>query len=103
MMFGVAFLALGCVVGISLALLDVPRLWRLPIFLPLWMGATGVMQAREKTCVALAKSGQQNMDSGIERVIEAATLRQHQAQARRVHSKSLVLAAVLSAALVAIP
>jgi hypothetical protein len=47
--FGVVALVIAvAMVGVFLVL-DVERLWRLSVFLPLLLGGTGVFQAREKT------------------------------------------------------
>lgn len=45
--------------------------------------------------MALASRGQRDMDSGPEAIADAAELAQVRRQARRVHLKSLVLAAAL--------
>ena len=103
MSFGVVFLVVGVVIGLTLAFVDVPRAYRVGAFVPFWLGAIGVMQAREQTCLALVKRRERNMDSGPERVTDSSTLRQLQAQARQVQTKSLVLAAMLTAAVLAIP
>ena len=43
----------GLTVGVSVAFLlvvtGVPRLLRLVVFLPIWIGSLGLLQAREKT------------------------------------------------------
>ena len=103
MTFGVAFLVVGLVVGLTLAFVDVARAYRLAAFLPFWMGAIGLLQAREQTCIALVKRRERNMDSGPERVTDSSTLRQLQAQARQVHVKSVAFAAILTAAILAVP
>lgn len=103
MRFGVVFLAIGVAIGVCLLATDASRAWRALAFVPLWLGALGVVQAKEKTCVALVKRGERNMDHGAERVTDETTLRQLDVQARRVHAKSFGLAALLTAALVAIP
>src|SRR5688572_25217586 len=94
--FGLVFLGLGVVMGLGLAWLDQPRMWRLAGFVPLWMGGVSVMQAYEKTCVALQKRGMRDMDSGPEPITEDATLRQLAIQARKVQIRGLALAVALS-------
>lgn len=42
-------LAVGVSVALALILIGVPRPWRLTLFLPFWMGALGVFQARANT------------------------------------------------------
>jgi hypothetical protein len=49
LVFGVVFLAVGIATAATLVVVDVPRPWRLAVFLPFSMGAVGVFQAREKT------------------------------------------------------
>ncbi|MFW6077984.1 MAG: hypothetical protein ACODAE_00075 [Gemmatimonadota bacterium] len=49
MTFGIAMLVAGAGLAALLVGLDGPRLWRLAAFPPFWMGALGVLQAREKT------------------------------------------------------
>lgn len=49
LVFGVAMLALGLVAATALVSSGVGRVWRLGLFLPFWMGALGLFQAREKT------------------------------------------------------
>jgi hypothetical protein len=49
MTFGVVTIVLSVAVVVVLIVLDVHRLWRLALFLPLVAGATGIFQARAKT------------------------------------------------------
>lgn len=49
MRFGVALLVVGAGLAVVLVGLQADRLWRLVLFLPFWLGAVGVLQAREKT------------------------------------------------------
>jgi hypothetical protein len=101
--FGAVFLAIGVLLAAVLVAFSVGRPWRLVVFAPLWIGAVGIFQAREKTCVALVARGERNMDAGVESVSDKGELEQLRTQARTVYVRSLVLAALLSAAVVAIP
>ena len=47
--FGVAVFALSFVGAFALVALDVHRLFRLALFMPFWIAAVGIFQAREKT------------------------------------------------------
>jgi hypothetical protein len=47
--FGAALLAAGVGIAALLVATGAPRVWRLALFLPFWVGALGVLQAREKT------------------------------------------------------
>jgi hypothetical protein len=49
MRFGLIVLAASAAAGAALIGLDVSRMWRAVLFLPLFAGATGVFQATEKT------------------------------------------------------
>jgi len=100
---GVSFLVAGVILAAILLIMSVARPWRLVVFAPLWIGAIGVFQARAKTCVALVARGERNMDAGAEPVRDPAALEQMRAQARSVYVRSLVVAAVLSALVVAAP
>jgi hypothetical protein len=99
----VSFLIAGAILAAILLVMSVARPWRLVVFVPLWIGAIGVFQAREKTCVALVARGERNMDAGAEPVRDPAELKQLRAQARSVYVRSLVVAAVLSAVVFAAP
>ena len=47
--FGAVMFATGLVLAIGLVLSDVAHAWRLAVFLPFVLGATGVFQARART------------------------------------------------------
>jgi len=47
--FGIGTIAVGGVILAALVITDVHPLWRLPLFLVFYAGATGIFQAREKT------------------------------------------------------
>lgn len=47
--FGVMSFGAAALVGAILFKLDAPTIWRLVLFLPLWMAALGFFQARDRT------------------------------------------------------
>ena len=49
LLMGVTILAVGASLALTLILIGAPRPWRLTLFLPFWMGALGVFQARANT------------------------------------------------------
>jgi hypothetical protein len=49
MRIGLALLVAGAGFAAVLVGLQADRLWRLLLFVPFWLGAVGVLQAREKT------------------------------------------------------
>src|SRR6476620_2665089 len=76
--------AIGTGAAGSLALVGLPRWLRLGLFGPFALGAFGVFQAYEQTCVALAARGTRDLDSGQEQVDDPAATRQIKRQARKV-------------------
>ena len=80
-----------------------PRPWRATVFIPLWMSATGFLQAHHHTCVALTARGTRNMDTGEQPVTDPLALVRMRAQAMTVHVQSVVTAALLAALLVLLP
>jgi hypothetical protein len=55
---GLVASAAALLLAAGLVVYDVPRLWRLVLFLPLWVAVGALVEVRAKTCVALALSEQ---------------------------------------------
>ncbi len=100
---GIGMFALGAIATALLLGFGAQRAWRIVVILPIWAGAVGVFQVREKTCVALAKRGVQNMDGGDQAIDDPAVLAQMRRQARKVHTRAALLAVVVTALVLAIP
>ena len=100
---GMMWLAIGTGSAGALALVGLPRWLRLGLFGPLTLGAFGIFQAYEQTCVALAARGARNMDSGQEQIDDPVATRQINRQARKVFAESLLGAALLTALALALP
>jgi len=100
---GITWLAIGCGAAGTLALAGLPRWLRLGLFGPFALGAFGVFQAYEQTCVALAARGVRNMDSGQEQIDDPAVTRQINRQARKVFAEAILGAALLTALALALP
>src|SRR5215213_1723606 len=100
---GKKWLAIGGVAAVALALAGLPRWLRLGLFGPFALGAFGIFQAYEQTCVALAARGARNMDAGQEQIDDLAATRQINRQARKVFAESLLGAALLTALALALP
>jgi hypothetical protein len=77
--------------------------WRLLLFVPFWLGAIGVFQALDRTCVGLSSRGQRDMDDGPAAITDASELAQVRRQARQVYLKSWGLALVMVALTLAVP
>jgi len=100
---GIACLAASAALVFVFVGYDAPRLARVPVFLPLWMASLGLFQARASTCIALASRGTCNMDSGERPVDDERSVARLRLQARRIHRRALITAAVLTVAVVAFP
>jgi hypothetical protein len=91
---GAALIALG-----AMSIGDVPRLWRIALFVPVWLGALGILQARAGTCVALARRGTRNLDRREEPAPDA-ELGPVRERARQLHLQSLLVASLVTGLLV---
>jgi hypothetical protein len=60
------------------------------------MAGLGLLQAREKTCLALAARGTCNMDQGERAVVNARERVGLRRQARSIHRRALTLAVFLT-------
>jgi hypothetical protein len=100
---GITWLAIGGGAAGGLALAGLPRWLRLGLFGPFVLGALGIFQAREQTCVALAASGIRDMDSGRQQVDDPVATRQINRQARKVFAEAFLGAALLTALALALP
>lgn len=97
--------SLTAAVGVAFVLLafDAPRWSRLVVFFPLWMAGLGLLQARDKTCIALAARGVCNMDAGEEPVLDGALAARLREKAAAVHRRSLLVAAAITTVVLLFP
>lgn len=92
---GVVALAV-CALGSAVLIADgAPRWWRWILFLPWWTACLGIFQARSRVCVALAARGLRNLE-GRQEPQPLAELEAVRREARRVHVRSLLTAALLT-------
>ena len=91
---GFVGLAIAIALFVPLLLTGAPRAWRLVLFLPFMMSATGFSQARAKTCVALAAAGKREMDSGGTSPLPQDERAAVSARVRKVLIESFVAAAL---------
>ncbi|MDY0002159.1 MAG: hypothetical protein RBU30_12750 [Polyangia bacterium] len=90
LLLGAVFFVLALALGMVLLLSGASRLTRIFLFLPLGAGALAYYQARERTCVALARRGVRNLDRGIEVVSDPAVV----GASRRLANKVIIQAVV---------
>ena len=94
---GIIFLGLSTLGAIYLSRSQTPHIWRLGLFVALFLGMVGFIQAHEKTCAVLAATGSQNMDLGAAKIENASLAQELKAKGRRILVKSALAAAVLTA------
>jgi hypothetical protein len=71
--------------------------WNILLFFPLMASMLGLIQAREKTCVALAAQGMCNMDDGVVKIGDEQLSKRLQAKANLVIYKAIGLALAITA------
>ncbi len=100
---GIVALTVGVATAFVLVIFDAPRLSRAVVFFPVWLAGLGLLQARERTCIALAARGVCNLDAG-ERQIEDEDLRkQLRGKSRVIHRRALVTAVAITLVTLAFP
>lgn len=95
-MLGVVALTVGVGVAFVLVIYDAPRWSRLIIFFPIWIAGLGLLQAREKICIALAARGTCNLDTGETSIVDDDLIEELRRKARRINRRSLITAAAIS-------
>jgi hypothetical protein len=93
---GIVALTIGVGTAFVLIVYDAPRWSRLIIFFPIWLAGLGLMQAREKTCIALAARGTCNLDSGETKLVDNYLVSQLRQKARRINRRSLITATLIT-------
>jgi len=93
---GVAALVAAAVVAAGLASRHAPSLAYLAVFPFVLGGAFGVLQARARTCVALARTGRAEVEGGGTRALRDDERGTVQRQARGVLWKSIGIAAAVT-------
>jgi hypothetical protein len=93
-LLGFVALAVGVAWAFIFIVYDVPRPWRVIIFLPIWIASLGFLQARERICIALAARGMRNMDAGEERVEDRRAIEELQRRAQLINRRALLTAAL---------
>jgi hypothetical protein len=95
-LLGIVSLTVAVGVAFVLVSFGAPRWSRLVLFFPLWMAGLGLLQARDKTCIALAARGVCNMDAGEEPVADGALASKLREKAAAIHKRALMVAAAIT-------
>jgi hypothetical protein len=95
---GLGLVSLACAIGTTAAFWSsgVPRIWRALLFPLILLAAVAFLQVKGETCVALAARGLRNLDAGNERIVDPDERAAVKAQARRVLTRALIVAAVIT-------
>jgi hypothetical protein len=102
-LLGIVSLTVAVGVAFVLVSFSAPRWSRLVVFLPLWMAGLGLLQAREKTCIALAARGVCNMDAGEETVNDATLAARLRDKASAIQRRALLVAAAITVVVLVFP
>ena len=102
-LLGIVALTVGVAAAFVLVVYGAPRVSRAVIFFPIWIAGLGLMQAREKTCVALAARGTRDMDAGEESISDAELIGQLRDKARRINRRAVITALAITALALAFP
>lgn len=102
-LLGIVALTIGVGIAFVLVVYDAPRWSRLVVFLPLWLAGLGLLQAKEKTCIALAARGVCNMDSGEVSLNDETLIERLRDKARKINRRSIITAALITLVVVVFP
>jgi hypothetical protein len=102
-LLGIVSLTVAVGVAFVLVAFAAPRWSRLVVFFPLWMAGLGLLQAREKTCIALAARGVCNMDAGEETIQDKTLATKLREKAAAVHKRALMVAAAITVVVLVFP
>jgi hypothetical protein len=102
-LLGIVSLTVAVGVAFVLVSFGAPRWSRLLVFFPLWMAGLGLLQARDKTCIALAARGVCNMDAGEETINDKALAARLREKAAAVHKRALMVAAAITVVVLVFP
>jgi anti-sigma factor RsiW len=100
---GFAALLASAGLAFTLVAYGAPRWTRAAVFFPVWIAALGLLQARERTCIALAARGVCNMDAGDAVVEDESLARGLREKARRINRRALLVAAMVTLVALAFP
>jgi hypothetical protein len=95
-LMGMVALTVGVGLAFVLVIFQMPRWSRAIIFFPIWMAGLGLIQSREKTCIALAATGKRNMDSGEESLDDEKLINELRDKARRINRRALITAGAIT-------
>jgi hypothetical protein len=102
-LLGIVALTIGTGLAFVLVTTNAPRWSRAIVFLPIWIAGLGLIQAREKTCIALAARGTCNMDTGEETLQDQNLMNKLRDKARRINRRAVITAIAITLLTLAFP
>jgi hypothetical protein len=102
-LMGVVALTVGVGLAFVLVIFQAPRWSRAVIFFPIWIAGLGLLQSRERVCLALAASAKCNMDTGEESLTDDLLIEQLKTKARGINRRALITAGVITVLALAFP
>ena len=94
---GAITLAIALILAVLIAVYDLSIWWNLLLFFPLLAALLGLLQAHEKTCIALAAQNMCNLGSGVQKIEDEDLAQRLQNRANGIIYKSAALALILTA------
>jgi hypothetical protein len=95
-LLGIVALSVGVATAFVLVIFEAPRPLRAVVFFPVWLAGLGLLQARERTCIALAARGTCNMDTGEENLKDDNLIEQLRGKSRLIHRRALITAVAIT-------
>jgi hypothetical protein len=102
-LLGIVALTVGVAAAFLLVVYDAPRLLRAVVFFPVWIAGLGLLQARERTCIALAARGACNWDAGEASLEDDNLAAELRGKSRVIHRRALVTAVAITLLTLAYP
>ncbi len=93
---GLGALFIGLILEVALISAELESRWFSVLFVPFWIAALGLLQARAAICVRLAVRNVRNMGAGETPVDDEDEALQLRAAARRIHFEAMVAATILT-------
>lgn len=93
-----AVIAIGLIV--LLFVLNWSSLWGVLVFFPLTGAFLGFLQAKNKTCIAMAAKSQHSLDSGVEKIEDEVLISKLKEQGNMIVTHSVLYAVVLTTLLI---
>jgi predicted nucleic acid-binding Zn ribbon protein len=100
---GIIGLLMVVAIATLLIFLNVPAGFRLVIFIPAFIMATGFLQAKAKFCVGFASAGMQHTGDESRNVEDKEALKLDKKRAKKINIQALIIAVIVTGVIVLLP